>query len=186
MANEDARRWDERWAAGGMAPIAEDAPDWLVDHAPMLPREGTALEIACGRGRAAVWLAARGLQVHAVDVSPVAIELASRLAAAHNIGGACRFEVHDLDDGLPAGGPVDIVLCNRFRVPELDVALVERLKPGGVLAISALSEVGGRPGRFRAKQGELVRAFAGLEVIADAEGDGRAWLLARRPVDVGA
>ena len=37
-----------------------------------------------------------------------------------------------------------------------------------------------------AKQGELVRAFAGLEVIADAEGDGRAWLLARRPVDVGA
>lgn len=181
MANEDARRWDERWAEAGMAPIAEDAPDWLADHERAFPIDGAALEIACGRGRAAVWLARRGLSVRAVDVSPVAVELAERLAAAHNVADTCRFEVHDLDDGLPPGEPVDVVLCNLYRDASLDAALIDRLKPGGVLAIAALSEVGGQPGRFRTTPGELLRAFDGLEVIADAEEHGRAWLLARRP-----
>ena len=181
MADEDARRWDERWAEEGMAPIAEDAPDWLANHEQTFPLDGTALEIACGRGRAAVWLARRGLQVHAVDVSSVAIELAERLAAAHNVAESCRFEVHDLDEGLPDGPPVDVVLCNLFRSRDLDVAVVARLKPGGLLAIAVLSEVGGEPGRFRAKQGELIGAFSELEVLADAEEHGRAWLLARKP-----
>lgn len=185
MANEDARRWDERWTAAGMAPIAEDAPEWLADHERVFPVDGAALEIACGRGRAAVWLARRGLEVHAVDVSPVAIDLAARLAAAHNVAETCRFEVHDLEDGLPPGEPVDVILCNLYRDADLDAALIERLKPGGLLAIAALSEVGGEPGRFRASAGELLRSFDELEILADAEEHGRAWLLARRPAGTG-
>ena len=185
MATEDATKWDERWAEVGMAPVAEDAPEWLAAHEHHFPLDGTALEIACGRGRSAVWLARRGLQVHGVDISPVAVELAERLAAAHGVGANCRFEVHDLDDGLPEGDSVHVVLCNLYRNPQLDEALIDRLRPGGLLAIAALSEVGGEPGRFRAEQGELLRVFGELEIIADAEEHGRAWLLARRPTGAG-
>ncbi len=75
---------------------------------------------------------------------------------------------------------MNVVVCNRFRDRRLDRPIVERLIDGGVLAISALSEVGAAPGPFRAKAGELRRAFDDLDVIEEREGDGEAWLLARR------
>lgn len=87
----------------------------------------------------------------------------------------------DLDDGLPPGPPVDVILCHKFRDRRLDAAIVERLAPGGLLAISALSEVGAKPGPFRVTAGELPAAFASLEQITAEEGDGEAWLLARKP-----
>jgi hypothetical protein len=85
----------------------------------------------------------------------------------------------DLDDGLPAGPPIDVILCHKFRDRRLDQAIIDRLAPGGVLAISALSEVGAAPGPFRATPGELPAAFAELDIVAAGEGQGQAWLLAR-------
>ena len=128
-----------------------------------------------------MWLARRGLQVHGIDVSPVAIEQAVELAARRGVSDRCRFGVVDLDRGLPQGPPADVIVCHRFRDPTLYDAIIARLKPGGLLAISVLSEMGATPGRFRATPGELKRAFAALQVIASGEGDGLAWLLARRP-----
>ncbi|VEG47501.1 methyltransferase [Mycolicibacterium chitae] len=145
----------------------------------MFPTTGHALELACGAGAASVWLARRGMTVHGVDISGVAVDQARDLAARTGVGDNCRFDVVDLDDGLPAGPPADVILCNRFRDPRLDRAILDRLAPGGLFAITALSEVGAAPGRFRAEPGELTAAFAPLKVIAAGEGDGEAWLLAR-------
>lgn len=114
------------------------------------------------------------------DVSPVAIAQATALAESHGAGGRCTFVVADLDAGLPAGEPVDLILCHRFRDARLDRAVVEHLAPGGVLAMAALSEVGAEPGRFRTRPGELTDAFASLETIDSDEADGVAWLLARK------
>ena len=137
--------------------------------------------MACGQGGASVWLARRGLDVLGVDVSPLAIERARELSADNGVGQRCRFEVADLDDGLPPGPPADVIVCHKFRDRRLDAAIVERLAPGGLLAVSALSEVGARPGPFRVTAGELGLAFAALEHLAEGEGDGEAWLLARAP-----
>lgn len=115
-----------------------------------------------------------------MDVSPVAIGQARELAQRAAVGDRCRFNVVDFDGGLPAGSPVDVILCCKFRDPRLDRAIIERLAPRGLLAIAALSEVGASPGPFRAAPGELPAAFAGLDLIGAGEGDGQAWLLARR------
>ncbi|MGH8915867.1 MAG: class I SAM-dependent methyltransferase [Acidimicrobiia bacterium] len=181
MSEDDRKHWDERFEESGLAPIGDHGPPpGLASAAHLLPSDGLALDVACGRGRASVWLALRGLEVVGVDVSPVAIDLASRLAELSGVADRCRFQVHDLDAGLPDGPEVDVVLCHLFRDPRLDHAMVGRLAPGGLLAVASLSQVGAGPGRFRARPGELKDAFGSLEVLAEGEADGLAWLIARR------
>lgn len=177
----DGPHWDERYSRRG-PPSAEHVglPAVFAPYAIDFPCAGAALELACGQGSAAVWLAQRGMDVHGVDVSAVAVAQATALATGAGVADRCRFSVADLDDGLPPGPAVDVLLCHLYRDPRLDGALLARLAPGGLLAVAALSEVGAGAGRFRARPGELRAAFGGLHVIAADEGDGIAWLLARR------
>jgi SAM-dependent methyltransferase len=181
MAAQDRVRWDERYAALGAVPRHDiGAPPRFVAHAHLFPSSGRALELACGTGRVVAWLASRGLEVWAVDVSPVAIGLAQDLVGRAGLDQRCHLATADLDEGIPAGPSVDVVVCNMFRDPRLDDAIVQRLLPGGLLAIAALSEVGVGPGRYRARRGELLDAFDMLEVIESGEQNGEAWLLGRR------
>jgi 2-polyprenyl-3-methyl-5-hydroxy-6-metoxy-1,4-benzoquinol methylase len=177
----DRERWDARHAV-----VTEDLPmppDALRGHETLLPAAGTALDVACGRGAVAVWLAVRGFAVDAVDVSAVGLAAAAAAAAVHGVAGRVRRWRCDLDGGLPAGcpGPYDVIVCQRFREPRLYPELVTRLRPGGLLAITVLSEVGDSGGPWRAAPGELAAAFGELTVLARREGDGEASLLARRP-----
>jgi 2-polyprenyl-3-methyl-5-hydroxy-6-metoxy-1,4-benzoquinol methylase len=181
MASADRVHWDERYAGVGATPLHEVGPPRrFAAHDSVFPTSGRALELACGGGRSAVWLASRGLEVWATDVSPVAIGLARDLARRGGVGHRCHFAVADLDDGIPPGPPVDVVVCNMFRDPRLDHSIVARLVPGGLLAVATLSEVGAGPGHYRARAGELLEAFAMLDVIDSGERDGEAWLLGRR------
>ena len=184
MSAEDRARWDEKYADRSLpSPEAIGPATVFGALADVFPNAGYAIDVACGQGTGAVWLAQRGLRVAGFDVSPIAIEQARALAVRSGVGERCRFEVADLDDGLPDGPPADVVHCARFRDRRLDAAMRERLAPRGLLAITALSQVDSTPGRFRAAPGELRAAFAGLEIIAEGEGDGLAWLLARRQGD---
>ena len=128
-----------------------------------------------------MWLALRGMQVHAVDISPVAIEMARELAIANGVARRCRLDVWDLDEGLPPGPQMDLVICHMYRDPTLYKAMADRVAPGGLLAVAGLSEVGAGLGAFRATRGELRSAFTGLAVLSEGEGNGVAWLLGRNP-----
>jgi len=181
VTEQDRRRWDERYAGQGPAPVgAVEPPSVLAEYAEVFPTTGQALDLACGQGLGSVWLARRGLQVLGLDISAVAISQARDLARRSGVDDRCRFDVVDLDEGLPAGSPVDVILCHKFRDRRLDQAIIGRLAPGGLLAIAVLSEVGAAaPGPFRAAAGELLAAFADLNLVAAGEGQGHAWLLAR-------
>lgn len=180
MTREDRRRWDDRYTSQGPALVgAAEPPGVFAGYAEEFPTTGRALDLACGQGRGTVWLARRGLNVWALDVSPVAIAQARDLAERGGVSERCRFDVVDLDEGLPDGPPVDVILCHKFRDRRLDQPIIGRLAPGGLLAIAVLSEVGAAAGPFRAAAGELPAAFAELDLVAAGEGDGCAWLLAR-------
>lgn len=74
MGEADRHRWDERYAANGPPPLSSVAPPGVfARHADVFPAAGRALDLACGQGTSAVWLALRGLRVLGLDVSPVAI-----------------------------------------------------------------------------------------------------------------
>jgi SAM-dependent methyltransferase len=181
VTDDDRRRWDARYSTQGPAPVDAVAPPAVfAPHADAFPTTGHALDLACGQGPGTVWLAQRGLHVLGLDISEVALDQARDLARRSGVGDKCRFEVRDLDDGLPDGPPVDVILCHKFRDRRLDRAIIERLAPGGLVAIYALSEVGATRGPFRATPGELTAAFGELELISAGEGQGHAWVLARR------
>jgi SAM-dependent methyltransferase len=177
----DGAHWDHRYERLG--PASDEAiglPGVFAAHSSQFPITGFALDIGCGQGRIALWLAERGMSVTGYDVSAVAAQYAAAAARRRQVADRCRFEVVDLDPGLPAGPSADVIVCHLFRDARLDRALVERLAPGGLLAIAVLSEVGAAPGRFRARAGELVDAFSDLDVVAAGEGSGTAWLVGRR------
>jgi SAM-dependent methyltransferase len=181
VSEEDRVRWDRRYADHGGVSVDHIAlPAVFQPFAEDFPTAGRALDLACGRGGVAVWLAQRGLDVLGYDVSPVAVTQARELAELGGVAARCHFETVDLDDGLPAGPPADVLICNRFRDVRLYRKILERLAGGGLLAISVLSEVGAAAGPFRSRAGELGQAFDGLAVIAAREEIGAAWLLARR------
>jgi len=173
VGDADRDRWDERHL--GAPPDEVALPAVFAGQTDLVPAAGHALELACGRGGASVWLAERGLDVLGVDVSHVAIEAARALAASRQA--TPRFEVADLDDGVPPGPPVDVLLCHRFRDPSLYPAMAERLALGGLLLVAVLAG----EGRFRANPGELNNAFGELDIVDAGERDGAAWLVARRP-----
>lgn len=183
MGDTDQVRWDARHSAAGAAgaPDVPAPPDALHGREDLLPGGGRALDVACGRGTVAVWLAARGFVVDAIDISPVALDAGQELAARVGVADRLRWCLHDLDAGLPGAGPYEIVVCQRFRNPARYPELVARLAPGGLLVVTVLSEVDEGPGPYRAPAGELLHAFDGLEVLHHVELDGEASLVARAP-----
>lgn len=180
MSDDDREHWDQRYAEDTTSIGPPGLPPVFAPFENHFPTRGVALEVACGRGTMAVWLAQRGMEVRGVDLSSVAIALARRLAVASCMANRCHFDVVDLDEGLPGGAQVDLLVCHMFRDRRLDQPMIDRLAPEGTLAVATLSEMGSGPGSFRARPGELREAFARLEILADGEGDGIAWLLGRR------
>ena len=151
----------------------------------LIPKSGRALDIACGSGAQAVWLALQGLDVVALDVSDAAVALTG--ATASNAGVSDRVDARrvDLADGLSANlGLFDFILCQRFRNDEDPTTIVERLSTEAVAFVTVLSEVGLQrtPGKFHASAGELAEIFsrAHVEILWHQEGEGLASIVVRR------
>jgi SAM-dependent methyltransferase len=182
----DRERWDERHAGRPLAhaapPDALSGDDELLS---LVPTAGRAADIACGVGAQTLWLARRGLSVVAFDVSPAAIELTERAAAASGLADRITARVHDLDDGLPPElGDLDVLVCQRFRSPALYTAFVDALAPGGIAVVTVLSgvDIEGSRGGYRAAPGELLAAFAdaSTDVLHHHERGGQASIIVRR------
>jgi SAM-dependent methyltransferase len=184
VSDENRVRWDARHAAAGPPrPVPPGVLAGAPDLTACFPATGRGLDVACGRGGVAVWLAKRGLVVDAVDISPAGLAAGARLAARCGVADRVRWIAHDLDRGLPAdcSGPYDVVVCQLFRDPARYDSLVGALAPGGLLALTVLSQVDAAAGPFRAPPGELREAFRGLDVLLHRESDGEASVLARAP-----
>ncbi len=101
------RRHERRWS-GRANPV-------LVDVAGPLPA-GTALDLGCGEGGDAIWLAGRGWRVTAVDVSVIALERAAADAATAGVEARIDFQQHDLAHTVPADA-YDLVSAQYFQSP---------------------------------------------------------------------
>ncbi len=144
----------------------------MVLHGERIPAAGAVLDLACGSGRHARWLAARGYAVHAVDRDAAAID---------TLAGVPGIEARQLDlegDVWPLTGRryAGIVVTNYLWRPRLP-DLLALLAPGGVLIYETFmrgNEAYGKPSNpdFLMRPGELreIAAAAGLREVAFEEG----------------
>jgi SAM-dependent methyltransferase len=149
---------------------------WLVQHAGLLPREGRALDVACGRGRHAIWLAERGLTTLAVDRDPEAIRELSETARERRL--PLRADVRDLEGEETSfqGSTFDVIVVVHYLHRPLFPALIEALAPGGLLVYETFTRAQAARGKptnpdFLLKPGELLELVGPLDVLASREGD---------------
>lgn len=111
----DRNAWNERYRAADLVWGTEPnrfVAEVLADRVPA----GRALDLACGEGRNAIWLARRGWQVTAVDLSDVAIERARKLAAAEGV--EAEWVCADLTSYVPTQEAFALVVISYLQVPE--------------------------------------------------------------------
>jgi SAM-dependent methyltransferase len=98
--------WNENYASGESLPWDTGTPDPLlvevIESRAIAP--GRTLEIGCGTGTNAIFLAQHGFDVLGIDISEVAVARARAKAQ-----GRCRFEVVDFLAAAPPGGPFQFV-----------------------------------------------------------------------------
>ncbi len=134
----DSAAWDARYAAGGL--VWGSGPNRFVAAELEALPPGHALDVACGEGRNAIWLATRGWRATGIDFSSGAIERARRLAADAGVEDRVRFVVGDVVTGPLPAGSYDVVVVAYLQVPAPERRAALRraagsLAPGGTLLV---------------------------------------------------
>ncbi|MBT8193481.1 MAG: class I SAM-dependent methyltransferase [Acidimicrobiia bacterium] len=181
-----SEQWDERYSAPRLVWSAAPNRFLVAEVEAMAP--GRALDVACGEGRNAVWLATRGWNVTGADFSPVGIGKARQLAAEHDVD--VTWEVVDITTRRWPDAAFDLVIVFYLHMPPDAIRSVLRhaqdaLAPGGTLlvvghALRNLTDGYGGPPTADGLYGpdDLVAGLDGLtieraeEVLRPVEADG--------------
>jgi tellurite methyltransferase len=190
--NMEISGWNERYRTGDRAKEdLEQSPNPLLAEiaAKLLP--GKALDLACGTGRNAVWLAEHGWRVTAVDGAEAAIGLLQQRAAQRGV--TVETQVADLEKGEFRIDPDawDLILMCFYLQTSLFEPAKRGVKPSGiVLAIVHIAAPGEEPTEHRVRPAELKTYFEDFEILHYREGAPNdpahkrlsAEIVARRPV----
>lgn len=150
---------------------------WLVDHLHLLRPGGLVLDVACGRGRHALFLARQGFRVHAIDRNAEAIRALTETARAEGLD--ITTEVVDLETSpSPDLGDAryDAVVVFNYLHRPLFTTLRAAVAPAGLLIYETFTLAQRERGRptnpaFLLQPGELPRLVAPLVVVDAMEGD---------------
>ena len=132
--------WNERYLSAAHLWSSNPNPQLLAEVADLEP--GLALDVGCGEGADAVWLAQRGWQVVATDISGVAIERASEHVRSADPSVAARVEWRQVDLLVSAPEPdtFDLVSVQFMHLPpelrtQLFTSLASSVRSGGTLLV---------------------------------------------------
>jgi tellurite methyltransferase len=163
----DLHGWNQRYLTGE----TDDAPTPLLAKTAGLLRPGKALDLACGAGRNALWLAQNGWTVTAVDGASAAIEILRRKAAEQKLSIDAR--IADLERGEYPLNPAawDLVaMCYYLQRNLLEPAKTAVAPHGMLLAIVHITEPGEGPTSTRMERVELKTYFQDWDILHYFEG----------------
>jgi SAM-dependent methyltransferase len=161
------RTWEARYQSAGRS---KGRPASVLCHyAHLLPASGAALDLACGLGGNALFLARRGWRVSAWDYSATAI--AALDARARELGIPVEAAVRDVIAEPPPSKTYDLIVVSDFLERALFPAIVQALRPGGLLfyetfTAEAVDDSGPRNPAFRLQPNELLHlALPALRIL---------------------
>jgi thioredoxin reductase/SAM-dependent methyltransferase len=136
MFEEDA--WEERYRAQPAIWSGRPNPQLVAEATDLAP--GRALDVGCGEGADAVWLARHGWRVTAVDIATTALDRAAAHATTAGVADRIDWYHADLRAALPAPGPYDLVSAQYMQLPEPDrgvllARLAAAVAPRGTLLV---------------------------------------------------
>ena len=132
--------WDERYSSSQRVWSGRPNQRLVEEVADLAP--GSAMDVGCGEGADAVWLAGAGWTVTGVDVSGVALDRAAAHAAEAGVGDRTSWLRADVFGGDPLPGGFDLVSAAFVHVPpdafdRVHGALAASVGPGGSLVVLA-------------------------------------------------
>ena len=134
----EREQWDERYRADALIWKAEPNRFLVEEVAGRAP--GRALDLACGEGRNALWLAERGWRVTAVDFSAVGLEKARRLASEREL--ELKLVEADVLEWGPPVASFDLVILMYLHLPAGARRRVLRAATKGLASGATLLVVG--------------------------------------------
>lgn len=171
MSEADRQRWNHRYRSGeyvGRTHATELIRIWL----PVCPA-GKALDLACGSGRNSRFLADAGYDVSGIDISEVAIELAS--AASLPSDQRPVYSVQDLENP-EIEDKYDVIIMVRYVNLDLLATLDTYLRPNGVLMVeehlsieNVANLTGPKDPSFRVARGVLRARLQNFRVVHEFE-----------------
>lgn len=183
----DKIKWDKRYNTNELIGGSEPS-SFLYRNAESLPASGQALDLAAGEGRNSVFLARRGLNALALDISTRALEKGLRLARDNSV--QIEVAVVDLTTFVIPPNAFDVVINFNYLQRDLAPGIIAGLKPGGLLMFETMTidflrcKPEFNPD-FLLNRGELLRMFRGLHLIKYRESLSQtravASLIARKP-----
>jgi tellurite methyltransferase len=176
LQEHERDKWNQRYRAGthGMLPpdqLLIDAFDRYIE--PIFPETGTALDLAGGAGRHAIFMASKGWKVTLADVAEAG--LINARENAESLASQIEFKVADLDRFQASGESFHLILVFFFVRREILRELVKALSPGGLLIYKAYTRTqakfGGGPSNpsYFFEENELLDSFRELRVLHYAE-----------------
>lgn len=173
-SNPRTGEWDERYRAGQQ--VFRDPAPLVVEFTRDLT-PSVALDLACGPGRNALYLAERGWRVTAVDGSRIAIDLLLAHARERKLAIEARVADLESDEFQAPGESFDLVLSCYFFERPLIPLIKQTLRPGGVLILIAhvadadhLHDDQAQGTSKRAFSGELLKLFHDWRILHYREG----------------
>lgn len=172
MSLKDKEKWDDKYGASEYI-TGKDPVEWLKDHSNILKGKGSALDIASGEGRNAVFAAEKGYQTLAVDISATGLEKAHALADEKEV--AIETCVADLDNWKIEQNAFDLILCFNFLDRRIFPAIKSALKPGGLVFYETFTVDYLKYSSFKREwvleHNELLDAFSELRILGYREVD---------------
>jgi 2-polyprenyl-3-methyl-5-hydroxy-6-metoxy-1,4-benzoquinol methylase len=161
----DLNQWNNRYQT------TTDFPEpcqVLVDYAYLLPSLGSALDLACGLGANAFFLANRGLETYAWDYAKVAITRLQAHATSQQV--PIYTQVRDVVQEPPPPTTFDVIVICHFLDRSLIPSLIHALKPNGLLFYQTFTrtyvdEQGPKNPDYRLANNELLKLFSQLKII---------------------
>ncbi len=176
-AHEQERMWSTRYRdAGEDYVFGTTANRFLAAQSALLGSGRTALSVADGEGRNAVWLAEQGLRVTATEISPVALEKARKLAAGRHVevdfvlADAVAWDYPEAAFDFVVG--IFIQFADPVQRERIFAGMARALRPGGHLIVQGYTpkqleyRTGGPSAVENLYTAELLRtAFPGLDIV---------------------